>query len=161
MGASQERQLAPRPVRRLFSLMLLTGALLPSILGIAVWTMLRIRGVGVVGLAQGAAGVLPLTLFFLIPYLVLGMLAYRVLVRMHARGAPPFRRWWHISLGAYGGMTLVGIFLLVTLLPDYEAMTMVVFMWPLTLPFILVFELGGVLAGGALGWIAWRVRRKA
>lgn len=141
--------------------MLLTGGLLPAILGGVVWTILLIMGVGVVDLTQGAAGVLPLTLFFLIPYLVLALLTRRVLVRMQARGTLPFRRWWHFCLGAYVGMTLVSIFVLVTLLPDYESMTMVTFMWPLTLPFILVCDLGGVLVGAILGWIVWRVRRKA
>ena len=161
MQEPQKRQLAPRSVQGLFRTILLTGLLLPAVLGVVIRTILQIQGIGVVGLAEGAAGVIPLTLFFLIPYFLLAMLIRRVLVKMHARGAVPFRRWWYVSVGAFIGMTLASISLLSTMLPDYEAMTMVVFLWPLTFPFMLVFEVGGVLAGGVLGWIAWWLRSRA
>lgn len=160
METSQERQAAPLSVRRFFRTVLLTGLLLPAVLGLVIRTVLQIQGVGVVSLAQGAAGVMPLTLLFLIPYFLLAMLIRRVLVKTHARGELPFRRWWCVSVGAFAGMTLVCIFLLSTMLPDYEALTMVVFMWPLTFPIMLVLEVGGVLAGGMLGWLAWRIRSR-
>jgi hypothetical protein len=99
-------------------------------------------------------------LLFLLPYFLLAMLIRRVLVKTHARGELPFRRWWYVSVGAFAGMTLVCIFLLSTMLPDYEALTMVVFMWPLTFPIMLVLTVGGVLAGGMLGWLAWRIRSR-
>ena len=57
-------------------------------------------------------------------------------------------------------MTLVCIFLLSTMLSDYEALTMVVFMWPLAFPIMLAYELPGVLAGGVLGWLAWWIRSR-
>ncbi|MEJ2479028.1 MAG: hypothetical protein P8Y78_02405 [Acidihalobacter sp.] len=158
MQEPNKRQLAPRAVRNLFRTILLTGLLLPAGLGVMIRTILQIQGVGVVGLAEGAAGVLPLTLFFLPPYFLLALLIRRVLLGMHARGEMPLRRWWYISVGAYAGMTLVCMFLLSSILPDYEAITMVVFMWPLTFPYVLVLELGGVLAGGVLGWIAGWIR---
>ena len=86
METSWERQAAPLSVRRFFRAILLTGLLLPAALGIVIRTVLQIQGVGVVSLAQGAAGVMPLTLLFLIPYFLLAMLIRRVLVKTHARG---------------------------------------------------------------------------
>ena len=160
MQEPQKRQLAPRSVRNLFRITLLTGLLLPAALGVMVRSILQIQGIGVVGLAEGAAAVIPLTLFFLPPYFLLALLIRRVLLMTHARGEMRFRRWWYISSGAYIGMTLVSMFLLSSILPDYEAITMVVFMWPLALPYVLVLELGGVLAGGVLGWIAWWIRSR-
>lgn len=160
METSRERQAAPLSVRRFFRAILLTGLLLPAALGIVIRTVLQIQGVGVVSLAQGAAGVMPLTLLFLIPYFLLAMLIRRVLVKTHARGGLAFRRWWYVAVGAFVGMTLVCIFLLSTMLSDYEALTMVVFMWPLAFPIMLAYELPGVLAGGVLGWLAWWIRSR-
>lgn len=160
MQEPQKRQLAPRSVRILFRTILLTGLLLPAVLGIAIRTILQIQGIGVVSLAQGATGVIPLTLLFLIPYFLLAMLVRLMLVKTHARGELPFRRWWYVSVGAYVGLTLVCIFLLSIVMPDFEALAMVVLMWPLTFPFMLAYEVPGVLAGGILGWIAWWIRNR-
>ena len=160
METPQERQAAPLSVRRLFRTVLLTGLLLPGVLGLVIRTVLQIQGVGVVSLAQGAAGVIPLTLLFLIPYFLLAVLVRLILLKTHARGERPFRRWWYVSVGAYVGLTLVCIFLLSVVLPDFEALAMVVLMWPLTFPFMLAYEVPGVLAGGVLGWIAWWIRSR-
>ena len=160
METSQERQAAPRSVRRLFRTILLTGLLLPAVLGLVIRTVLQIQGVGVVSLAQGAAGVIPLTLLFLIPYFLLAVLVRLILLKTHARGERPFRRWWYVSVGAYVGLTLVCIFLLSVVMPDFEALAMVVVMWPLTFPFMLAYEVPGVLAGGVLGWIASWIRSR-
>ncbi|MEJ2631166.1 MAG: hypothetical protein P8011_14630 [Acidihalobacter sp.] len=158
METSQERQAAPLSVRRFLRTFPLAGLLPPAVLGIVIRTVLQIQGIGVVSLVQGAAGLMSLSLLFLLPYFLLAMLIRRVLVKTPTRGELPFRRWWYVSVGAFAGMTLVCIFLLSTMLPDYEALTMVVFMWPLTFPIMLVLAVGGVFAGGIPGWLAWRIR---
>lgn len=155
----QDRQPAPRPVQRLFRLILLTGLLLPAALGIAIWLVLAAMGVRVVDPASGLAlAVVPLTLFFLIPYFILAVLVRAVLIKKHARGPLPFRKWRHVGFGAYVGATVVSVGLLGSLLPDFEAASMVAAMWPLTLPFVLLYELGGAVLGGAFGWLVWKVR---
>lgn len=159
---TQERQPAPRSVQRLFRLFLLTGLLLPALLGIAIWLVLAVMGVRVVDPATGLAlAVVPLTLFFLIPYFILAVLVRAVLIKKHARGPLPFRKWRHIALGAYAGATVISVGLLASLLPDFEAASMVAVMWPLTLPFVLLYELGGMVLGAAFGWLVWKVRGRS
>ncbi|AOV17646.1 hypothetical protein BJI67_11770 [Acidihalobacter aeolianus] len=159
---AQDGQPVPRPVQRLFRLVLLTGLLLPAILGIAIWLVLAVMGVRVVEPATGLAlAVLPLTLLFLIPYFILAMLMRVVLVKKHARGPLPFRIWLHVAVGGYVGVTVVSIWLLSGLLPDFEAASMVAAMWPLTLPFVLLLDLGGVMLGGIVGWLVWKLRGRA
>lgn len=155
MAASRGWKLAPQSVRRFFLITLLTGLLLPSVIGLVVWIVLFNLGIGVVNLAQGAAIVLPFTLFFFLPYLLLGMFTRSVLIKLNTPEKMHSHRKWYIAIGAYTGLTLISIFMLSMILPDFEGIAMVVFMWPLTFPVVLIFEIIGVLAGSVFGWVIW------
>lgn len=136
----------------------LTGLLLPSVLGLLVRAVLASRGVNVISLSQGATWMAPLTLLFLIPFLLFALLVKRVM-RCTLSPAPcRYRVRLYVLAGAFAGMTATLAYLLTAWLQTAEGIGMVVAMAAITGPIVLFLAVCGALAGAGLGWLVWRVR---
>ena len=150
-----------RPARYLLAGIVLTGVLLPSLVGIVIRLALSARGVDVVTWEQGARWMLPLTLFFLPTYLLLAGLAYRRLLRRVIPRRQAFGYWWHLYLGAYLGLVTISIYLLATSLEHIRDTAHLIAFWPLTLPWISLWLFAGMMAGALCGVVLWRWRRRS
>lgn len=140
---------------------IITGLLLPSVLAIIVRTYLWTKGVDVVSLIEGAKWIIPLTIVFFVPFLILAFLTRRILLRTLKRNKAVFSKWLNICVGALIGTTTILGYLLVGILQSMEAVAYWPFLWPITLPRELLHASGGALLGGLFGWLWWVVRYKS
>lgn len=139
------------------------GLVLTPLVGLVARQTLAARGIAVVDLPRGAALVLPMTLFFEVPFVALALIVRRQLLRTAAQDPDALPRWLCICSGAFAGLVAaIGYFQFDMFLYSgpggfAEVVGMTLVLWMITLPSFLAIGAVGAGVGAVLGQIVWRV----
>ncbi len=154
----------PPAIRRLVRTIWIGGLILTPLVGLAARQTLAARGVPVVDLSRGAALILPLALFFEVPFVILAMIVRRLLRKIARTGPGALTKWLYMSGGSFAGMLAViaysqfDMFLYSGPGGFGEVVGMMLALWMLTLPSVLAIGAVGAAVGAVLGQLAWRIR---
>ncbi len=146
-----------RSSRMLVRAIWITGLILPSMMGLVAISILQFRGIPTVGLSKGFGLTIPLTLFVAWPFAILAWIVSRIFKSVPADDRGLWIGWNIVSAAALLGLTIaVGSYIVEPMLYDGpggfpEAVSMMMVLWMITLPVLLVWSIGGVMAGGILG----------
>ena len=148
-----------RLISRFVAIIYVTGLLLPAILGLIIRAILAAKGIEVVSLSQGLEWVIPLTLFFLVPFVLYG-LATNFFLSKAVRGTlAELQKKSHICVGGFMGMSMSLGYLLIIILQSIEGIAHAVAFFPFLIIGIILWASGGILAGFILGWAVWKIRK--
>lgn len=152
--------------KRLVRAIWITGLVLPSLTGLIALSMLQSRGIPTVSLGRGFGLVIPFTFFIELPFAILAWIVHLILSRVLKRIPPEERnmpadvrrRWvgWSIvSAGALLGLTIAMVIFMLGVYQSPQgfaaALSMTMALLPITLPILLAWSIGAVVAGGILG----------
>jgi len=155
-----------RSITILVYTIIITPLLLPTLLGIVIRISLQAKELPVVSWLEGAGLVLVLTLWFIIPFLILSYATKRVLLKLSEKHSPVFSKWFHIFVGAFLGVTLAAADQLLSVLQAQgpgglpNAVGLMVALWVIVVLDLVLFSALAGLFGAALGWIIWFAREK-
>ncbi|WP_127904089.1 hypothetical protein [Solirhodobacter olei] len=144
----------------------ISGLALPALMGVVARETLRAQNVSVVTLPDGLALILPLSVWFEIPFLVLALITRWLLARTIQRRPQRFSFWLTALIGAFLAMAAFDGYSLFNMLMYQgpgglaEAVSMTLALWMLTVPFLLIQSGGAALAGGAIVSLALWVSSK-
>ena len=154
----------PGSVRRLSRIVMISGLIIPALVGVVARFVLQSRGVDVVSWGQGAALLMPLTLLFLVPFLGLVLVASQVIRKKIADKPGDLQMWLHIYAGAFVGVACISVNFLYDSLTYSgpgglaEVVFMMMALWMVTVPALLAYGAAGALAGGVLGRLVYQLR---
>jgi hypothetical protein len=135
----------------------ITGLVLPSLTGLLAIGILQSRGISTVSLSRGFALIVPLTLFVEIPFAILAWVMHQIFKNVPADDRGLWMGWNIVSAGALFGLVVAVMSCIIEPMLYHgpggfaEAVSMMMMLWMITLPVLLVWSIGGVIAGGFLG----------
>lgn|GEM_PF-6421534 len=138
-------------------MILIGGLIRTTLVGLAARRALAARGVAVVDLSRGAVMILPVTLFFGVPFVLLTMIVRRLLRKTFRQQPEALTKWLYMSGGAFAGMLVAiaysqfDMFLYSGPGGFGEVVGMVLALWMLTLPSFLAIGAVGAGVGTVLG----------
>jgi len=142
------------------------GLILTPLVGLAARQALAARGIAVVDLSRGASLIVPITLFFEVPFVILAAILRRLLRKTVRTEPEALRKWLYTSWGAFAGMAAaLGYVQYDTFLYSgpggfAEVVGMMMALWMLTLPAFLAIGAVGAGVGAVLGQLLWRLRAR-
>lgn len=154
----------PPAARLLVSTIVIGGLLLTVAVGIIARITLEARGVSVVSWSRGIQLMIPLAIFFEIPFVVLAIYVHRKLKSALAENPEQLSMRLHMYVGAFLGLFVYQGFSLFGL-TTYSgpggfanAVILMLGMWMITVPYMLALGGGASVVGGFFGWLLWRKR---
>ncbi|TDK47469.1 hypothetical protein [Antarcticimicrobium luteum] len=154
----------PPAVRRLVRAIWVGGLILTPLVGLAARQTLAARGIPVVGLSRGVSLILPVTLFFEVPFVILAAIVRRLLRKTVRQQPEALTRWLYMSAGSFAGMLATiaysqfDMFLYSGPGGFGEVVGMMLALWMLTLPSFLAIGAAGAGVGAVVGQLLWRLR---
>ena len=152
--------------RMIVTVTLLCGLLLPVAVGIAARYRLEQMGVPVVSWSRGVQLMIPLALFFAVPFGALAYFLHRVLSRQDAGDPAQVRKSRYMAVGSILGTLVAAGWQMWGMLLYHgpggmaEVVTMTLMMFPFTLPVLLIYCVVGAALGGMAGLVVWTMLGK-
>ena len=151
-------------IRRLVRAIWIGGLILTPLVGLVARQTLAARGISVVDLSRGISLILPVTLLFEIPFLVLALIVRRLLKKTVQQDPETLPKWLHTCWGAFAGLIAVMAYVQLDAFAYAgpggfsEVVGMMLALWMFTLPSFLAIGAVGAAVGAVLGQLAWRLR---